>query len=316
MSAPETSSSARFAGTFGRPAGVTSGRTRSRQSPTSVSRASGACTRKIDSQPSVSVRIPPIAGPSAAPATPADAQVRTARASEPSVSVSRSSAAQTRQRAAERLHAACADQHAEGRREPAGERRCREHERPDRERRHGPPPRGIRGRDGRRGEHEVVRREHPRHLRDLDVEVAQDVRQRERDDRGVGEREPDPEADQRPSPRRSHGATLGRGAGPIRRTLARAPRYHRGVPFWAWIPLFVLLVLAVLLGVVVLLGRIRGGRYLRPVITFLSKVPLFKRWFQRMSIAALERQNPELASAMKKMQAFGEPKSPSRPSGC
>ena len=82
------------------------------------------------------------------------------------------------------------------------------------------------------------------------------------------------------------------------------------MPIWAWIPLFVMLFLAVLLGTLVLLGRIRGGRYLRPVITFLSKVPLFKRWFQRMSIAALERENPELAAAMKKMQAFGEPKSP------
>jgi hypothetical protein len=82
------------------------------------------------------------------------------------------------------------------------------------------------------------------------------------------------------------------------------------VPFWAWIPLVVLFVLAVLLGVFVLLGRIRNGRYLRPVITFLSKVPLFKRWFQKASIAALERENPELAGAMKKMQAFGEPKSP------
>ena len=99
------------------------------------------------------------------------------------------------------------------------------------------------------------------------------------------------------------------------RALARAPfenaaSYDRAVPFWAWIPLVVLLVLAVLLGVFVLLGRIRNGRYLRPVITFLSKVPLFKRWFQKASIAALERENPELAGAMKKMQAFGEPKSP------
>jgi len=82
------------------------------------------------------------------------------------------------------------------------------------------------------------------------------------------------------------------------------------VPFWVWIPLFVLLAVAVLLGLLVLLGRIAGGRYLRPIVTFLSKVPLFKRWFQRMSIAALERENPELASAMKKMQAFGEPKTP------
>jgi hypothetical protein len=82
------------------------------------------------------------------------------------------------------------------------------------------------------------------------------------------------------------------------------------VPFWAWIPLVVLLVVAVLLGILVLLGRIQNGRYLRPVITFLSKVPLFKRWFQKASIAALERENPELAAAMKKMTAFGEPKNP------
>ena len=82
------------------------------------------------------------------------------------------------------------------------------------------------------------------------------------------------------------------------------------MPFWAWIPLVVLLVVAVLLGILVLLGRIQNGRYLRPVITFLSKVPLFKRWFQKASIAALERQNPDLAAAMKKMSQFGEPKTP------
>lgn len=82
------------------------------------------------------------------------------------------------------------------------------------------------------------------------------------------------------------------------------------MPFWAWIPLFIILVLALVLGVFVLLGRIRGGRYLRPVVAFLSKVPMFKRWFQKASIAALERQNPELAAAMRKMNTFGEPKSP------
>jgi hypothetical protein len=82
------------------------------------------------------------------------------------------------------------------------------------------------------------------------------------------------------------------------------------VPLWTWIPLVVLLVVLLLLGSVVVLGRIGNGRYLRPVVAFLSKVPLFKRWFQRASIAALERQNPELASAMKKIHAFGEPKTP------
>lgn len=82
------------------------------------------------------------------------------------------------------------------------------------------------------------------------------------------------------------------------------------MPYWTWIPIAVLLVLLLLMGSVVVLGRVRGGRYLRPVVTFLSKVPLFKRWFQRASIAALERQNPELAGAMRKIHAFGEPKSP------
>src|SRR5262249_47865704 len=35
------------------------------------------------------------------------------------------------------------------------------------------------------------------------------------------------------------------------------------------------------------------------------KVPLLKRWFQKASTAALERQNPELASAMRKLQRLG-----------
>ena len=77
------------------------------------------------------------------------------------------------------------------------------------------------------------------------------------------------------------------------------------MPFWTWIPLVVMLVLLLLFGSIVVLGRVRNGRYLRPVVAFLSKVPLFKRWFQKASIAALERQNPELAGAMKKIQAFG-----------
>jgi hypothetical protein len=86
--------------------------------------------------------------------------------------------------------------------------------------------------------------------------------------------------------------------------------YDRAVPFWTWIPLVILLVLLLFFGGIVVLGRVRNGRYLRPVVTFLSRVPLFKRWFQKASIAALERQNPELAGAMKKINAFGEPKTP------
>jgi len=82
--------------------------------------------------------------------------------------------------------------------------------------------------------------------------------------------------------------------------------------FTILIPLWILLGLAFLLGVVALLGRIQNGRYLRPVIAVLTKVPLFKRWLEKASNAALERSNPELASAMKKMQRSGALRDPNR----
>lgn len=78
------------------------------------------------------------------------------------------------------------------------------------------------------------------------------------------------------------------------------------------IPLWILLGIAALFGVLVLLGRVRGGRYLRPLIELLSKVPLFKRWLQKASTAALERSNPELASAMRKLQRTGAHRDPQK----
>jgi hypothetical protein len=76
------------------------------------------------------------------------------------------------------------------------------------------------------------------------------------------------------------------------------------VPYWL-IPVVVLGVLLLLFGLLVLLGRFRKGKYLRPIITTLMKVPFLRRWFQKASTAALERQNPELASAMRKLQRLG-----------
>ncbi len=78
------------------------------------------------------------------------------------------------------------------------------------------------------------------------------------------------------------------------------------------IPLWVLLGLVLILGTLALLGRVQNGRYLRPVINLISKVPLFRRWLQKASTAALERSNPELASAMKKMQRSGALRDPTR----
>jgi hypothetical protein len=72
------------------------------------------------------------------------------------------------------------------------------------------------------------------------------------------------------------------------------------------IPLWILLGLLVLLGLLGLLGRVQNGRYLRPLFRLLSKVPLFRRWLEKASTAAIERTNPELASAMRKMQRHGK----------
>jgi hypothetical protein len=82
------------------------------------------------------------------------------------------------------------------------------------------------------------------------------------------------------------------------------------VPGYVWIPFIVLGVLLLLLGVVAFLGRFRKGRYLFPIVRQLSKIGFIKRWLQRMHVSQLERSNPELATAVKKMQTFGDPTTP------
>jgi hypothetical protein len=68
------------------------------------------------------------------------------------------------------------------------------------------------------------------------------------------------------------------------------------------IPLWIILGLAVIVLALGILGRIQNGRYLRPLFTLLAKVPLFRRWLEKGSRAMIERQNPELASAMRKLE--------------
>src|SRR5205807_7041214 len=68
------------------------------------------------------------------------------------------------------------------------------------------------------------------------------------------------------------------------------------------IPLWILLGLVVLLGILGLLGRIQGGRYLKPLFGVMTKVPFLKRQLENASKAAIERTNPELASAMRKLE--------------
>jgi hypothetical protein len=82
------------------------------------------------------------------------------------------------------------------------------------------------------------------------------------------------------------------------------------VPSYFWIPFVILGAILLVLLLFALVGRIQNGRYVRPILKLLAKIPFMRRLFQRMSVAQLERTNPELANAVKKMQAFGEPTTP------
>jgi hypothetical protein len=79
-----------------------------------------------------------------------------------------------------------------------------------------------------------------------------------------------------------------------------------------FIPIFILLALALMLGTVVVLGRVKGGRYLRPVIATLAKIPFMRTLLQKASRKAIERANPELASAMTKLERSGAMRDPQR----
>ncbi|HZT54495.1 MAG TPA: hypothetical protein VE995_08945 [Gaiellaceae bacterium] len=78
------------------------------------------------------------------------------------------------------------------------------------------------------------------------------------------------------------------------------------------IPLWILLGLLAIVGALGVLGRVRGGRYLRPLLALMAKVPLLRRLLQKASQAAIERTNPELASAMRKMERSGALRDPKR----
>ncbi len=82
---------------------------------------------------------------------------------------------------------------------------------------------------------------------------------------------------------------------------------------WVYfIPLYVLGALLLLLATFAVLSRVRGGKYVRPVVALVARVPLFKRLIMKASTAALERQNPELASAVKKLERSGAVRDPQR----
>jgi hypothetical protein len=78
------------------------------------------------------------------------------------------------------------------------------------------------------------------------------------------------------------------------------------------IPLYILAALLLVVGTFALLGRIAGGRYLKPIVNVLVRAPVIGGLMKKASQAALERQNPELASAVKKMERAGVARDPQR----
>jgi hypothetical protein len=78
------------------------------------------------------------------------------------------------------------------------------------------------------------------------------------------------------------------------------------------IPVYVVGLTLIVFGSFALLSRIKGGKYVRPVVAFLSRVPFVKRLFEKATRAALERQNPDLASAIRKLERAGATRDPQR----
>jgi|SRR5689334_5897388 hypothetical protein len=72
---------------------------------------------------------------------------------------------------------------------------------------------------------------------------------------------------------------------------------------WLWVPLIVVAIVLGFFVLLVVLGRFRNGALLRPVIMRLARIGFMRRFFQSLSTKAIERQNPDLASAIKKMNA-------------
>jgi len=82
---------------------------------------------------------------------------------------------------------------------------------------------------------------------------------------------------------------------------------------WLYLtPLYVLAGLLLIFGIFALLSRIAGGKYVKPIVQGVLKVPLLGRGMKKASQAALERQNPELASAIKKLERYGATRDPQR----
>jgi hypothetical protein len=79
-----------------------------------------------------------------------------------------------------------------------------------------------------------------------------------------------------------------------------------------FIPLFIVGAIVVLFGLLALLARYRGGKYARPVMQAIAKIPGVRGLMMKASRAALAKQNPDAASALQKLERAGVGKDPQK----
>ena len=79
-----------------------------------------------------------------------------------------------------------------------------------------------------------------------------------------------------------------------------------------FIPLYIAGALVIMFGTLALLARVRGGRYVRPVMQGVAKIPGVRGLMMKASRAALAKQNPEAASELQKLERAGVANDPQR----
>ena len=80
--------------------------------------------------------------------------------------------------------------------------------------------------------------------------------------------------------------------------------------WWLWIPLGIVAFVVVFFLLLLILGRIRNGALLKPVVFRLARIGFMQRFFQRISTAQMERSNPALASAVRKLNTVASNPNP------
>ena len=77
------------------------------------------------------------------------------------------------------------------------------------------------------------------------------------------------------------------------------------MPIYLLIPIILIAIAAVLMLLLIFLGRFRGGKYMQSLVMALAKIGFMRRFFAWSQKRLVEKQNPELASVLRKLERLG-----------